>query len=147
MEAIEKKLYQCAEYEMRIKELQKQVDEILSQHNSLLDALLKSPSLEDVKVQGGTVSDPVFAAVQKIIDVYGARIESIRAEIADLGYLIDSIMKMVNSAGLTETEREYIQYRYFEKLRVSQTAARMGYSEKQVWRLKKNVIKKLEDVR
>ena len=144
MQDIEKKLYRSAEYQRRIKELQQQIDEVLQQHNALLDGMLKAPSLDDVRIQGGFTSDPVYSAVQKMIDVYGARIEAIKNEISNLFYLVDDIMRMINEAGLTEKEREYIQYRYFEGLRVSQIAARMDYSEKQVWRLKQSALKKMK---
>ena len=141
---IEKKLYKYAEYQRRIKELQQQIDEVLQQHNALLDGMLKAPSLDDVRIQGGFTSEPVYSAVQKMIDVYGARIEAIKNEISNLFYLVDDIMRMINEAELTEKEREYIQYRYFEGLRVSQIAARMDYSEKQVWRLKQSALKKMK---
>lgn len=140
---IEKKLYKYAEYQRRIKELQQQIDEVLQQHNALLDGMLKAPSLDDVRIQGGFTSDPVYSAVQKMIDVYGARIEAIKNEISNLFYLVDDIMRMINEAELTEKEREYIRYRYFEGLRVSQIAARMGYSEAQVFRLRNSMLKKM----
>ena len=145
MQDIEKKLYRYAEYQRRIKELQQQIDEVLQQHNALLDGILKAPSLDDVRIQGGFTSDPVYSAVQKMIDVYGARIEAIKNEISNLFYLVDDIMRMINEAGLTEKEREYIQYRYFEGLRVSQIAARMGYSENQTQRIKNKALRKMHD--
>lgn len=145
MQDIEKKLYRYAEYQRRIKELQQQIDEVLQQHNALLDGMLKAPSLDDVRIQGGFTSDPVYSAVQKMIDVYGARIEAIKNEISNLFYLVDDIMRMINEAGLTEKEREYIQYRYFEGLRVSQIAARMGYSENQTQRIKNKALRKMHD--
>ena len=143
MQDIEKKLYRYAEYQRRIKELQQQIDEVLQQHNALWDGMLKAPSLDDVRIQGGFTSDPVYSAVQKMIDVYGARIEAIKNEISNLFYLVDDIMRMINEAGLTEKEREYIQYRYFEGLRVSQIAARVGYSEAQALRIKRSALKKM----
>ena len=145
MQDIEKKLYRYAEYQRRIKELQQQIDEVLQQHNALLDGMLKAPSLDDVRIQGGFTSDPVYSAVQKMIDVYGARIEAIKNEISNLFYLVDDIMRMINEAELTEKEREYIQYRYFEGMRVSQIAARMGYSENQTQRIKNRALRKMHD--
>lgn len=140
---IEKKLYDYARLQRRLKELQEQADEVLEQRNTLLDGLLKSPCLEDVRVQGGFISDPVFAAVQKMVDVYGTRIDAIRKEIVNLYYLSDDIMRIVNNAGLTEAEREYIQCRYFDGLRASQTAARMGYSEDHARKIKRSAIAKI----
>ena len=94
-------------------------------------------------MQGGFTSDPVFAAVQKIIDEYGTRLDVIRNEITDIFYHIDEIEKMVSDAGLTETERQYIKLRYFDGLRVSQTAASMGYSENQTQRIKNRALQKM----
>ena len=143
---IEKKLYDYARFQRRLKELQEQADEILGQHNALLDGLLKRPGMEDVRVQGGFTSDPVFSAVQKIIDVYGARLDVIRNEITDIFYHIDEIEKMVSNAGLTETERKYVQLRYFEGLRASQTAARMGYSESRAGDIKRLALNKISAI-
>ena len=143
---IEKKLYKYAEYQRRIKELQQQIDEVLQQHNALLDGMLKAPSLDDVRIQGGFTSDPVYSAVQKMIDVYGARIEAIKNEISNLFYLVDDIMRTVNEAELTEKEREYIQYRYFEGLQASQTAARMGYSESRAGDIKRLALNKISAI-
>ena len=92
---------------------------------------------------GGLTSDPVFVAVQKMVDVYGARIDAIRKEIVNLYYLSDDIMRIVNNAGLTEAEREYIQYRYFDGLRASQTAAKMGYSESRAGDIKRSALNKI----
>lgn len=143
---IEKKLYKYAEYQRRIKELQQQIDEVLQQHNALLDGMLKAPSLDDVRIQGGFTSDPVYLAVQKMIDVYGARIEAIKDELSGLFYLVDDILRVISVAGLTKREREYIKLRYFERLNLSNTAAKMNYCERQVLRIRKNVLKKIKDV-
>lgn len=140
---IEKKLYKYAEYQRRIKELQQQIDEVLQQHNALLDGMLKAPSLDDVRIQGGFTSDPVYSAVQRMIDVYGTRIESIRNEISNLFYLMDDIMRMVNEAELTEAERQYVQLRYFEGMRASQVAAKMDFSEGHIRKLKNSCLLKI----
>ncbi|AYH40725.1 hypothetical protein A5N82_13420 [Christensenella minuta] len=144
MEAVENKLYQYSEYKKRIEEQEKQIAELMDKKDALAERMLRGQNLDAVRVMGGLTSDPVFAAVQKMVDVYGTRIDAIRKEIVNLYYLSDDIMRMINEAWLTEKEREYIQYRYFEGLRVSQIAARMDYSEKQVWRLKQSALKKMK---
>ena len=78
-----------------------------------------------------------------MIDVYGVRLDAIRSEITDIFYHIDEIESMVNGAGLTEAEMQYVKLRYFNGLRVSQTAASMDYSESQVLRIKRSAIKKM----
>ena len=143
MEAVENKLYQYSEYKKRIEEQEKQIAELMDKKDALAERMLRGQNLDAVRVMGGLTSDPVFAAVQKMVDVYGTRIDAIRKEIVNLCYLSDDIMRIVNNAGLTEAEREYIQCRYFDGLRASQTAARIGYSEDHARKIKRSAIAKI----
>lgn len=143
MEAVENKLYQCSEYKKRIEEQEKQIAELMDKKDALAERMLRGRNLDTIRVMGGFASDPVFIAVQKMVDVYGTRIDAIRKEIVNLYYLSDHIMRIVNNAGLTEAEREYIQCRYFDGLRASQTAARMGYSEDHARKIKRSAIAKI----
>lgn len=143
MEAVEIKLYQYSEYKRRIEEQEKQIAELMDKKDALAERMLCGQNLDAVRVMGGLTSDPVFVAVQKMVDVYGARIDAIRKEIVDLYYLSDDIMRIVNNAGLSEMERQYIQYRYFDGLRASQTAAKMGYSEDHARKIKRSAIAKI----
>ena len=143
MEAVENKLYQYSEYKKRIEEQEKRIAELMDKKDALAERMLRGRNLDAVRVMGGLTSDPVFAAVQKMVDVYGTRIDAIRKEIVNLYYLSDDIMRIVNNAGLTEAEREYIQCRYFDGLRASQTAARMGYSEDHARKIKRSAIAKI----
>ena len=143
MEAVEIKLYQYSEYKKRIEEQEKQIAELMDKKDALAERMLRGQNLDAVRVMGGLTSDPVFAAVQKMVDVYGTRIDAIRKEIVNLYYLSDDIMRIVNNAGLTEAEREYIQCRYFDGLRASQTAARIGYSEDHARKIKRSAIAKI----
>ena len=115
----------------------------MDKKDALAERMLRGQNLDAVRVMGGLTSDPVFVAVQKMVDVYGARIDAIRKEIVDLYYLSDDIMRIVNNAGLSEMERQYIQYRYFDGLRASQTAAKMGYSEDHARKIKRSAIAKI----
>jgi hypothetical protein len=143
LEAVEIKLYQYSEYKRRIEEQEKQIAELMDKKDALAERMLRGQNLDAVRVMGGLTSDPVFVAVQKMVDVYGARIDAIRKEIVDLYYLSDDIMRIVNNAGLSEMERQYIQYRYFDGLRASQTAAKMGYSEDHARKIKRSAIAKI----
>ena len=143
---VEKRLYDYARLKRRLKELQEQADEILWQHNTLLDGLLKRPSMEDVRVQGGFTSDPVFSAVQKIIDAYGTRLDVIRNEITDIFYHIGEIEKMVKDAGLTETERKYVQLRYFEGMQPKKISIEMDYCDGYLREIKKSALLKITAV-
>ena len=102
--------------------------------------------MEDVRVQGGFTSDPVFAAVQKMIDAYGTRLDAIRNEITDIFYHIDEIEKLVNDAGLTGTERKYIQYRYFDGMQPKKICFEMNYSDSWLRDIKKSALEKIQAV-
>ncbi len=143
METVEIKLYQYSEYKRRIEEQEKQIAELMDKKDALAERMLRGRNLDTIRVMGGFASDPVLIAVQKMVDVYGTRIDAIRKEIVNLYYLSDDIMRIVNNAGLSEMERQYIQYRYFDGLRASQTAAKMGYSENHSQRIKNNALAKL----
>ena len=143
METVEIKLYQYSGYKRRIEEQEKQIAELMDKKDALAERMLRGRNLDTIRVMGGFASDPVLIAVQKMVDVYGTRIDAIRKEIVNLYYLSDDIMRIVNNAGLSEMERQYIQYRYFDGLRASQTAAKMGYSENHSQRIKNNALAKL----
>lgn len=146
MEAVENKLYQYSEYKKRIEEQEKQIAELMDKKDALAERMLRGQNLDAVRVMGGLTSDPVFAAVQKIIDVYGTRLDAIRNEITDMFYHIDEIEKMVSDAGLTETERQYIQLRYFEGLQPKRICFEMNYSDSWLRDIKKAALRKIQAV-
>ena len=146
MEAVENKLYQYSEYKKRIEEQEKQIAELMDKKDALAERMLRGQNLDAVPVMGGLTSDPVFAAVQKMVDVYGTRIDAIRNEITDMFYHIDEIEKMVSDAGLTETERQYIQLRYFEGLQPKRICFEMNYSDSWLRDIKKAALRKIQAV-
>lgn len=146
MEAVEIKLYQYSVYRRRIKEQEKQIIELMDKKDVLAERILHGRNLDTVRVMGGFASDPVFIAVQKMVDVYGTMIDAIRHELVDLYFKVDEIMRLVNAAGLTDAERQYIQYRYFDGLRASQTAAKLDYSEGHARKIKNSLLLKIRAV-
>lgn len=89
MEAVEIKLYQYSEYKRRIEEQEKQIAELMDKKDALAERMLRGQNLDAVRVMGGLTSDPVFIAVQKMVDVYGARIDAIRHELIDLYFKVE----------------------------------------------------------
>jgi hypothetical protein len=45
-----------------------------------VEKLLRAPRVDCIRVQGGASVESVFDAVQKVVDVYGARIPIIRSD-------------------------------------------------------------------
>ena len=143
MEAVETKLYQYSGYKKRIEEQEKQIIELMDKKDALAERMLRGRNLDTIRVMGGFASDPVFIAVQKMVDVYGTMIDAIRHELVDLYFKADEIIRLVNAAGLTDMERQYIQYRYFDGLRASQTAAKLDYSEGHARKIKNSSLLKI----
>lgn len=144
METIEERLYKYAEYKKQIEELETQMREILDKKDALAERMLKGQSLDTVRVMGGFSSDPVFAAVQKMVDEYGKQLDRIRRMLVDLYYMVNDTDRMIREACLDEAEMRYVRTRYFQKYNLQQTAARIGYSERQICRIRQKVLEKLE---
>lgn len=140
MQEIEKYLYRYGEIKRQIKEYELQIEELAAKKESVADKLLRAPRLDSIRVQGGAQIDPVFEAVQKMVDVYGARIERIVNEIQALYVEMDDITRTVDRAGLTEHEREYVRLRYFEGLKNVEIALKMNYSDRQIRRAHQYIV-------
>lgn len=56
---------------------------------------------------------------------------------------LDEVQSIIDRAGLTDAEKQYIELRYVQNLTAIQTAVRMGYSERQINRIKNNIKGKL----
>ncbi len=128
MQEIERYLYSYGDIKRQIRDKEQQIEEIVAHKNSVADRLLKAPNYSDICVKGCGISDPVYKAVQKMIDVYGSRIEVFTNELIELYSKLDEIQRFVDDAGLSGIEREFVRLRYFEGLKVREISSRMNYS-------------------
>lgn len=142
MQEIEKFLYRYRDIKRQINEYELQIEELVAKKESIVDKLLRAPRLDCIRVQGGASVDPVFDAVQKMVDVYGARIDKIVNDIQQLYVKLDDITRAVDQAGLTEQEREYVKLRYFEGLKNMEIARKMNYSDRQILNIKNSTLKR-----
>src|SRR5664280_1241157 len=99
MQDLERFLYRYRDIKRQIKEFELQVDELVAKKDSIADRLLRAPRLDCLRVQGGVFVDPVYEAVQKMVDVYGERISRIVKEIKELYVQLDDITRAVDRAG------------------------------------------------
>lgn len=65
----------------------------------------------------------------------------IKSEIEFMKMLIETIDKALTE--LSDIEREFVQYRYFNKWTVNKTSLEMGYSEKAIFTIRNQVMDKL----
>lgn len=143
MQEIEKYLYRYKDIKRQIKEYELQIEELVARKESIADKLLRAPRLDCIRIQGGASVDPVFEAVQKMVDVYGASIDRIVNDIQKLYGELYDITRTVDRAGLTGQEREYIRLRYYDGLSVAQVAEKMRYCESLCRKIKLKALGKI----
>ena len=143
MQETERCLYRYRDIKKQIKEREMQIEELVAKKDGIVDGMLRAPRTDKLRVQNGYVMDPVYEAVQKMVDVYGARISRIADEINTLYNEMDTITRAVEEAGFSEQEREYVRLRYFEGRPTAQVADRMGYSIENIYRIKRIFLHKL----
>lgn len=145
MQETERFLYRYGDIKRQIREREMQIEELAAKKDGIVDGMLRAPRTDKVRVQNGYVMDPVYEAVQKMVDVYGARISRIAGEIEELYREMDGITRAVERAGLTGQEREYVRLRYFEGLKNIEIARKMNYSERQCNNIKSILILKIQN--
>ena len=141
MQVIEKYLYRYRDLKRQVKENETQIEELIAKKDSLADSMLRAPRLDSVRVQGGASVDPVYDAVQKMVDVYGHLINRQTDCIKSLYWEMHEITAEVDNAQLSDIERQFIRLRYFEDLGPEEVADKMGYCERHIWRISKNALK------
>ncbi len=146
MKQIERELYTYGQHKRRAEELEAQIREVMDKKEALADKMLQAMRWEETKVSGGFRPDPVFAAVQRMVDTYGVRIDAIRMELIDIYEQQDGLARKV-AAALLPAEREYVELRYFREMRPAAVAVKMNYSENHLRNIKIAALKKIEAVR
>lgn len=146
MQDIERKLYQYQDCKRRIAEIENRMQEIRAKHDSVAEWALRSPRLNDVKVQVGQQKDSVVDAVIRMVDVYGAQYDILREEWVDADYIMRDVQRIVDAAGLTEAERRYAELRYFEGRTPKQIARDMDYSDSWLRDIKNSALEKIQSV-
>jgi hypothetical protein len=147
MKQIERELYTYGQHKRRAEELEAQIREVMDKKEALADKMLQAMRWEETKVRGGPRPDPVFAAVQRMVDTYGARIDAIRMELTDIYERQDGLARTVAAAALLPAEREYVELRYFGEMRPAAVAVKMNYSENYLRNIKIAALNKIEAVR
>jgi RNA polymerase sigma factor (sigma-70 family) len=107
-----------------------------------LDYLLPSTSAKFYEDKGTSGFVITSSTEKSAID----RIESKRAldlheQIEKYKIFIDCIDNSMSE--LTENEREFISNRYFNCMSISETARKLGYSEKNIYYIRKHVLEKM----
>lgn len=143
MQDLERKLYEYGENRRRIEKIEREVQRQIEKKDAFAERMLSGPRYTDVRVDGGTMADPVLDTVQIIVDAYWPHIQSLFTQIADLKALMIEVDLLMDRAELTEPERQYIELRYFTRKSHSGTASDMGYCEEQARRHKNSAFEKM----
>ncbi len=140
MQLAEKKLYRYGELQRLIKEREQELIDLFAQKQSFLEGLLRAPACDNVRVMGGQTSDPTYSAVERMGELYDARIISKQTYIAELWGEFDELQRMVDRAGLTDQERKYMRLRYVLNTAVNMIPGLLGYSESRTREIKTSVL-------
>ncbi len=143
MQEVEKRLYRYGELIRRIQDTEEEIREQVTHKIEMLDALLRAPQPNQVRVQGGERSDTVYNTVEKMIDVYDERIVRLQDRLRDLCFEHDTFRYTIEDAELTDREMQYVDMRYIKRKSIEQMCDAFGYCDKQVKRIRKGVLNKL----
>lgn len=144
MSKIERELYRYGDLMEQAGELEEEVRELAAKKIEIVDSMLRAPMMDSVRVQGGTPSDPVYDVVEKLVDVYDAQIREKLGRIEQLYTEYGRMKERIDAAGMNEYERRYIKRRYVDRMAHSAIALEFGYCERQIGRIRKSALKKLE---
>ena len=140
----EQMLYRYGDLKKRISECRLEISAQYEERDSFLKGQLTPPSMNNIKVQGGSLSDPVYRSVQVMMDIYDERIIRLQEQMRELYNEYDTIKYVIDEAGLTERERMYIELRYVDRLSFDRISSEMGYTERAVFCVRNIVIQKLQ---
>lgn len=142
MTQVEMLLYEYNHVKKRISELEMQIEELTVKKEAIYDKLLEPRTIKD-RVTGGPFIDPVVDAVVKLVDVYAERIRRVTGDLAAANRKLAQIEALVDQADLSETERRYVQLRYFKRMPAWKVAQEIGYVESTARGYKQNALNKM----
>lgn len=146
MEKAERVLYRYGSLKNSINECKEDIKELYAEKYSCVDEMLRPPRLGTESKRPNGHSDPVYKVVQKMVDIYDARIAKATAHLRSLCLEYDELKEKIRDAGLSKEEREYVEMRYVRGLYVGEVVRAMNYSERQTQRLRRNVIRSVGNV-
>ena len=144
MTDVERYLYRYNHLERKKRILESELKEATEEYRAQQESLLAPAKTSEVKTsKTNRISDPVPAAVIKIVDVYRKRVDRIADDLQTVSGEQQRILDVVTCAGLTVCEENYIRYRYFRGLSACATARKIGYSERWAQRHKALALYKI----
>jgi predicted DNA-binding protein (UPF0251 family) len=131
----------------KIKNLQLQLERAEADRQAEYDRLLRCSNLtRGIKAlydDTGHAGDPVGNAVRRIVDLFTNRVTNIQMQLSISIGEMEQIEKIVNSAGLSYEEQQYIYLRYYDGLKAWETANKIGYSESRAFDIRRSALKKI----
>lgn len=140
MDSSEQYLRKYADLKKRINNCKRDIKEEYEERAYILESHFRIPHMDNVRVQGGKSSDPVYETVERLVDVNDERIRRFRDKLRDLYFEYDQIKDIIEAAGVTDQEWKYIELKYVKNKGVQEIMQEMGYSERNIARLKKRML-------
>lgn len=82
------------------------------------------------RIQSGGGSDPVYSVVERLLLYHDERINKCLNDLRRAEFELDEMQAVIDRAGLSDVEKQYIELRYVQGLTVQNTAEQIGYSER-----------------
>lgn len=142
-EKIEKYL---SEYHDAMRDLRRLQKELIAATRAYKDGVSLFPGHDftAMKAKNKPITDPTARAALLLADTLGADVERIEHAIIGQRAIIAAITALVNAAGLTWLEREYVRLRYWEGRSAANTMMRMEQAERTYYRIRQSALDKLE---
>lgn len=99
-----------------------------------------------VKDRNRKIAKPVEINAMIVIDEYRAQVESIEKQLNKIKTKIDCLEGILERAGLSARQEEYIRLRYFKNLSAEATAQRLYCSSSTCRRIRKAAFDKIMEV-
>lgn len=125
----------------QVRKLDELIDAKLSERDQLWALATRLvPNMDGMPHAKGGVSDPVGSNVVKIVAL-AEEADKLIDKFVDLKEQVIKALETLPEMEYAVLHKHYIQYKSFEDI-----ATEMGYCKMQIWRFKKNGLKKLKDV-
>lgn len=100
-----------------------------------------------IRTKNKKILKPVEEAVELMEKIYDKEKQRIDIKITENDAKIREITALVDAAGLTGREYEYVRLRYWEGKQVEATGRAMGYEHTQLGEIRKAALEKIEEVK
>ncbi len=99
------------------------------------------------RIQSGGGSDPVYSVVERLLLYHDERIGKCLGDLRRAEFELDEMQAVLDRAGLSDVERQYVELRYAQGLSVQNAAEQIGYSERSANLFSQRIKNKIANIK